>query len=77
MLLFLALIGIVVYIAIIPIIEQTTKLICTAIECLLSKMYLQIAKSQKDIDEIQGKEQTVSYPIGFQMPEEEEIYEDE
>lgn len=76
---FLALIGIIVYIAIIPVIEQIAKLICTSIEYLLSKMYLKIAKIQKDINEIQEKEETtVSYPIGFQIPEEEgEIYEDE
>lgn len=71
------LIGIFIYMVGIPITGQIVELICTSIECLKMKLTEKIAKSQKNIEELSINENSVSYPIGFQMPTEEEENYDE
>ena len=66
-----------IYAVAIPVVGQVVELICTAIECLKMKLHCNIAKSQKEIEQLSVDENTVSHSIGFQIPTEEEFYDED
>ena len=74
---FLIIIGMTIYAVAIPIANQIVELICTAIDCLKLKLHCNIAKSQKEIEQLSVDENTVSHSIGFQIPAEEEFYDED
>lgn len=65
--------GILVYGFIIPILEQFSSLILEWIEYFKAKVSVKIASINSEINKIAEEQEPVtSFPIGFQMPSEEE-----
>ena len=70
--------GIIIYNFIFPVFEQFSSLILTWIEYFKAKTSVKIASLNNEINKItEGETQTTSFPIGFNMPSEEEEFYDE
>lgn len=67
----------VIYAIAIPIANQIADLVCTAIDYLKMKLHCKIAKLQKEIEQLSVDENIVSHSIGFQIPAEEEFYDED
>ena len=76
------LLGIVTYILILPVLEELATVVVQALEIVKGKAMLKSQEIQNKLLELAAKETTEGTPtntsvIGFSVPEEIEIYEDE
>lgn len=78
------LLGIIIYAACLPLLEELVTTLTQAIEIVKGKLILKAAKIQKEVDELTNttveEEKTQTHVIGFQIPSddyEEEYEEDE